>query len=90
MPDFDPTTPLPTASAEATPAVPRQRRPRYAGKNPRRFEQKYKELNPDRYAADVAKVIASGKTPAGSHRPKSEGVRPSIIELWLAETAHPA
>ena len=38
------------------------------GKNPRRFEDKYKELNPERYAADVAKVIASGKTPAGSHR----------------------
>jgi 16S rRNA (cytosine1402-N4)-methyltransferase len=45
------------------------RRPRYAGKNPRRFEDKYKELNPERYAADVAKVVASGKTPAGSHRP---------------------
>ncbi len=46
-----------------------KRRPRYAGKNPRRFEEKYKELNPERYAGDVAKVIASGKTPAGSHRP---------------------
>jgi 16S rRNA (cytosine1402-N4)-methyltransferase len=48
--------------------TPHKRRPRYAGKNPRRFEEKYKELNPDRYAADVAKVIASGKTPAGTHR----------------------
>jgi 16S rRNA (cytosine1402-N4)-methyltransferase len=45
------------------------RRKRYAGKNPRRFEDKYKELNPTRYADDVAKVLASGKTPAGSHRP---------------------
>jgi 16S rRNA (cytosine1402-N4)-methyltransferase len=45
------------------------RRPRYSGKNPRRFEEKYKERNPERYAADVAKVIASGKTPAGTHRP---------------------
>jgi 16S rRNA (cytosine1402-N4)-methyltransferase len=45
------------------------RRPRYPGKNPRRFEQKYKELQPDRYAADVAKVLDAGKTPAGSHRP---------------------
>ncbi len=49
--------------------VPHRRRPRYAGKNPRRFEDKYKEHDPARYAADVAKVIASGKTPAGSHRP---------------------
>jgi 16S rRNA (cytosine1402-N4)-methyltransferase len=54
---------------ESTPPAPHRRRPRYAGKNPRRFEDKYKELDPQRYAADVAKVIASGKTPAGSHRP---------------------
>ena len=45
------------------------RRPRYPGKNPRRFEEKYKELNPERYASDVQKVLASGKTPAGTHRP---------------------
>jgi 16S rRNA (cytosine1402-N4)-methyltransferase len=48
---------------------PHKRRPRYSGKNPRRFEDKYKELNPERYAADVAKVLASGKTPVGTHRP---------------------
>jgi 16S rRNA (cytosine1402-N4)-methyltransferase len=46
-----------------------RRRPRYAGKNPRRFEEKYKEHNPERYAETVEKVLASGKTPAGSHRP---------------------
>jgi 16S rRNA (cytosine1402-N4)-methyltransferase len=46
-----------------------RRRPRYQGKNPRRFHEKYKELNPQRYAADIAKVLASGKTPAGTHRP---------------------
>jgi 16S rRNA (cytosine1402-N4)-methyltransferase len=45
------------------------RRPRYAGKNPRTFHEKYKELNPDRYSADVQKIIAAGKTPAGTHRP---------------------
>ncbi|PAW85306.1 MAG: 16S rRNA (cytosine(1402)-N(4))-methyltransferase [Opitutia bacterium Tous-C10FEB] len=50
-------------------ARPHQRRPRYAGKNPRRFEDKYKELNPERYRDDVDKVLAAGKTPAGSHRP---------------------
>jgi 16S rRNA (cytosine1402-N4)-methyltransferase len=60
MPDSTPPEPsVPT---------PHKRRPRYAGKNPRRFEEKYKELNPERYAADVAKVLASGKTPAGTHR----------------------
>ena len=45
-----------------------KRRPRYRGSHPRQFHEKYKELNPDRYAEDVAKIIASGKTPAGTHR----------------------
>jgi 16S rRNA (cytosine1402-N4)-methyltransferase len=45
------------------------RRTRYPGKNPRTFHDKYKELNPDRYASDVEKVLAAGKTPAGTHRP---------------------
>ena len=56
-----------TDPPEQTP--PRKRRPRYAGKNPRAFHEKYKELDPARYATDVEKVLASGKTPAGSHRP---------------------
>ncbi|HEY3855044.1 MAG TPA: 16S rRNA (cytosine(1402)-N(4))-methyltransferase RsmH [Verrucomicrobiae bacterium] len=49
--------------------APHRRRPRYSGKYPRRFEEKYKERNPAQYAETVAKVIASGKTPAGTHRP---------------------
>jgi 16S rRNA (cytosine1402-N4)-methyltransferase len=49
--------------------TPHRRRPRYSGKNPRRFEEKYKEHDPQRYGETVAKVLASGKTPAGSHRP---------------------
>lgn len=47
--------------------VPHKRRPRYSGKNPRRFEDKYKEHSSD--ATTIGKVIASGKTPAGTHRP---------------------
>jgi 16S rRNA (cytosine1402-N4)-methyltransferase len=46
-----------------------RRRPRYSGKNPRRFEEKYKEHDPKRYSETVAKVLAAGKTPAGTHRP---------------------
>jgi 16S rRNA (cytosine1402-N4)-methyltransferase len=57
----------PAASLRATGS--HRRRPRYSGKNPRRFEEKYKERDPERYASTVAKVIASGKTPAGTHRP---------------------
>ncbi len=45
------------------------RRPRYRGKNPRRFAEKYKEHDPARHAETIAKVLAAGKTPAGSHRP---------------------
>ena len=45
------------------------RRPRYRGANPRDFAAKYKEHRPDLYADDVARVMAAGKTPAGSHRP---------------------
>ena len=46
-----------------------KRRPRYRGKNPRRFDEKYKERDAARYSGTVAKVLAAGKTPAGSHRP---------------------
>ncbi|MHC1765236.1 MAG: 16S rRNA (cytosine(1402)-N(4))-methyltransferase RsmH [Verrucomicrobiia bacterium] len=46
-----------------------RRRPRYQGKHPRRFEEKYKEHQPGRYPETCAKVLASGKTPAGTHRP---------------------
>ena len=49
--------------------MPHRRRPRYAGKNPRRFAEKYKEHHPERYGETVARVLASGKTPAGTHRP---------------------
>ena len=53
--------------SEETPRPPRRKR--YSGKNPRRFEDKYKEHDPARYGETVAKVIASGKTPAGTHIP---------------------
>jgi 16S rRNA (cytosine1402-N4)-methyltransferase len=49
--------------------APHRRRPRYSGSYPRRFEEKYKEHDPERHAETVARVLASGKTPAGTHRP---------------------
>lgn len=60
---------LPQPAEAGTTNLPHRRRPRYSGKNPRRFEEKYKEHDPARYADTVAKVLASGKTPAGTHRP---------------------
>jgi 16S rRNA (cytosine1402-N4)-methyltransferase len=59
----EPVEPIPN------PPVPHRRRIRYRGTHPRRFDQKYKEHQPERYADDVRKIIDSGKTPAGSHRP---------------------
>ena len=51
------------------PPAPHRRRARYAGKYPRRFDEKYKEHHPDQYPETVRKVLASGKTPAGAHVP---------------------
>ena len=48
---------------------PHTRRPRYRGTHPRAFSEKYKERNPERYGEEFEKVLASGKTPAGTHRP---------------------
>ena len=48
---------------------PKKRRLRYKGTHPRRFEEKYKELQQEKYPQDIEKILASGKTPAGSHRP---------------------
>ena len=46
-----------------------QRRARYKGTHPKTFKEKYKELQPEKYAEDVAKIIQKGNTPAGMHRP---------------------
>lgn len=46
---------------------PHKRRPRYKGTHPRRFDEKYKELSPEKYADTIEKVIRKGSTPAGMH-----------------------
>ena len=46
-----------------------KRRIHYAGQYPRKFEEKYKERNPEKYADEIAHVIAKGNTPAGMHIP---------------------
>jgi 16S rRNA (cytosine1402-N4)-methyltransferase len=55
-------------TAEDEPPAERTRRPRYAGRNPRAFHEKYKELKPERHPAVVQRVLKAGKTPAGTHR----------------------
>ncbi|MBQ7614582.1 MAG: 16S rRNA (cytosine(1402)-N(4))-methyltransferase RsmH [Butyrivibrio sp.] len=44
-----------------------KRRVHYSGKYPKKFEEKYKEQNPEKYADTVAHVISKGSTPAGMH-----------------------
>ena len=46
-----------------------KRRERYKGTHPKSFREKYKELQPEIYSDDVQKIVAQGKTPAGTHRP---------------------
>lgn len=72
---------MPDEPAPQEAPVKHKRRPRYSGKNPRRFEDKYKEHNPERYGETVAKVLESGKTPAGTHRPIMVGEILEVLAL---------
>ena len=44
-----------------------KRRVHYSGTHPKRFEEKYKEHNPEKYSETIEKVISKGSTPAGMH-----------------------
>ena len=44
-----------------------KRRVHYSGKYPKKFEEKYKEQNPEKYKDTIDHVIAKGSTPAGMH-----------------------
>ncbi|SFI14415.1 16S rRNA (cytosine1402-N4)-methyltransferase [Lachnospiraceae bacterium NLAE-zl-G231] len=44
-----------------------KRRVRYSGAFPKSYKEKYKELNPEKYADTVSRVIQKGSTPAGMH-----------------------
>lgn len=62
------------------------RRRRYSGKNPKSFDDKYKEQQASRYPDEVAKIIEQGKTPAGTHRPIMINEVLSILALVPGET----
>ena len=51
-----------------------KRRVHYSGTHPKRFEEKYKEHDPEKYADTIEKVISKGSTPAGMH-----------ISIWVNE-----
>ena len=44
-----------------------KRRVRYSGTHPKKFSEKYKEHNPEKYADTIEHVIKKGGTPAGMH-----------------------
>lgn len=44
-----------------------KRRVRYKGAYPRNYKEKYKELQPEKYADTIEKVMKKGSTPAGMH-----------------------
>ena len=44
-----------------------KRRVRYSGTHPKKFSEKYKEHNPEKYGETISKVISKGSTPAGMH-----------------------
>ena len=44
-----------------------KRRVRYSGTHPKKYNEKYKELNPDLYPETIEKVIKKGSTPVGMH-----------------------
>lgn len=44
-----------------------KRRVRYQGTHPKTFQEKYKELQPEKYTDTIARVIQKGSTPAGMH-----------------------
>jgi len=62
------------------------RRIRYKGANPRAFSEKYKELQPDKYADTIARVLQRGSTPAGTHRPICVTEIMEILQITPGQT----
>ncbi|MCX5794608.1 MAG: 16S rRNA (cytosine(1402)-N(4))-methyltransferase RsmH [Elusimicrobia bacterium] len=65
---------------------PHRRRKRYPGTHPRRFEQKYKELDVERFPEEAAKAAARGSTPAGAHLPVMLGEVLAALEPLAGAT----
>lgn len=67
-----------------------KRRVRYKGKYPRKFEEKYKELNPEKYREDVEHIRDKGKTPAGTHIPIMVQEILEFLQIKPGETGYDA
>jgi 16S rRNA (cytosine1402-N4)-methyltransferase len=68
-------------------AIKPKRRVRYSGTHPKKFSEKYKELNPERYQTEIEKIKARGTTPAGTHRPICVDEIIKILNPQPGETA---
>ena len=75
----------PSEQGSGSGAVVHKRRPRYKGTHPRKFSEKYKELNPELYPETIEKVIAKGSTPAGMHIPIAVQ---EILTLMISDKAN--
>ena len=62
------------------------RRIRYKGSHPKSFKEKYKEHQPEKYAADVEKIIQKGYTPAGMHRSICVNEIMEVLRITPGET----
>ncbi|MEK6676203.1 MAG: 16S rRNA (cytosine(1402)-N(4))-methyltransferase RsmH [Planctomycetota bacterium] len=58
-----------TGGGEEVAGAPQRRRPRYSGTHPKRFDHRYKELDPVAHPEIQDHVRAQGRTPAGTHVP---------------------
>ena len=67
-----------------------KRRVRYSGTHPKKFEDKYKELNPEKYKDDVQKILEKGKTPAGMHVPIMVKEILEILQIQPGEIGYDA
>jgi len=59
----------PASPAGPLPQGKRRRRKRYPGTHPRRLDERYKELNPQKYPQMGEHIRAQGRTPAATHVP---------------------
>jgi 16S rRNA (cytosine1402-N4)-methyltransferase len=63
-----------------------KRRVRYKGTHPKAFNEKYKELQPEKYLDTVEKVIKKGSTPAGMHRSICVNEIMEILQITPGQT----
>ena len=67
-----------------------KRRVRYKGTHPHKFEEKYKEHNPEKYGSEVAKIIEKGRTPAGMHIPIMVDEILAVLDIQPGEIGYDA